>query len=127
MNTGRGLTGLRALQSTGEGLSCGLRLPLPGPAVGRVRRLGALDRPPVRGSVAAVAECLPGHLSLRFVPVGVGAMRRLDLLGHHGLRLVGIIVRSTWVGLIVTALGLRARLRRTRGGSSAPCGTGDRR
>ncbi|MBL8372393.1 MAG: CidA/LrgA family protein [Burkholderiaceae bacterium] len=108
MNALRGLTWLLVLQSIGEVLSRGLQLPLPGPVVGLVLLLGALNWAPVRDSVAAVADFLLGHLSLLFVPVGVGVMVHLDLLGRYGLRLAAVVVVSTWIGLAVTALLLRA-------------------
>ena len=104
----QGLAGLLILQSIGEVLARSLHLPVPGPVVGMVLLLGALRFPLVRASVATVAEFLLGHLSLLFVPVGVGVMTHLGLLGHYGLRMATVIVLSTWVGLGVTALVLRA-------------------
>ena len=76
--------------------------------------LVALRWPLVRDSVAAVAEFLLAHLSLLFVPVGVGVMTHLGLLGQYGLRMAVVIVLSTWVGLGVTALVLRALMRGDR-------------
>ena len=52
------------------------------------------------------------HLSLLFVPVGVGVMTHLGLLSQYGLRMLVAIVVSTWIGLAVTALVLRGLLRR---------------
>ena len=118
MNALQGLTWLLALQSLGEMLSRGLQLPFPGPVIGMVLLLVALRWQPVRTSVAAVAEFLLVHLSLLFVPVGVGVMTHLGLFSRYGLRMVLIIVLSTWVGLAVTALVLRALMRgRTAEGS----------
>jgi holin-like protein len=48
------------------------------------------------------------HLSLLFVPVGVGVMTHLGLLSQYGLRMLLVVVLSTWVGLAVTALLLRS-------------------
>ncbi len=118
MNALQGLTWLLALQSLGELLSRGLQLPFPGPVIGMVLLLVALRWQPVRTSVAAVAEFLLAHLSLLFVPVGVGVMTHLGLFSRYGLRMALIIVLSTWVGLAVTALVLRALMRgRTAEGS----------
>ena len=50
------------------------------------------------------------HLSLLFVPVGVGVMTHLGLLSTYGLRLLVAITLSTWIGLAVTAGVLRALL-----------------
>ena len=62
--------------------------------------------------VGAVADALLAHLSLLFVPVGVGVMTHLGLLSQYGLRMLVAIVVSTWIGLAVTALVLRGLLRR---------------
>ncbi len=108
MNTLRGLAWLLSLQSLGELLARGLQLPFPGPVIGMVLLLVALRWQPVRSDVATVAEFLLAHLSLLFVPVGVGVMTHLELFSHYGLRMAVVIVLSTWVGLAVTALVLRA-------------------
>jgi holin-like protein len=60
--------------------------------------------------VWAAAEQLLAHLSLLFIPVGVGVIMHLDLVSRYGVRLLVVIVVSTWVGLAVTALVLRAAL-----------------
>jgi len=114
----RGITWLLLLQSIGEVISRGLHLPLPGPVVGMLLLLFALRWPLVSHSVQAVAEFLLQHLSLLFVPVGVGVMTHLDTLGHYGLRLAVIIVLSTWVSLGVTAWVLRALMRGDAGAES---------
>ena len=115
----QGLAWLLVLQSAGEALARLLHLAFPGPVVGMVLLLGALRWPAVRDSVAAVAEFLLTHLSLLFVPVGVGVMTHLGLLSRYGLRLGVVIVLSTWVGLGVTALVLRALMRRDRADKAA--------
>ena len=105
----RGLAWLLALQSIGELLARAFSLPFPGPVVGRLLLLLALHWPAVRAPVAACAEFLLSHLSLLFVPVGVGVMTHLGLLGQYGLRMLMVIVLSTWVGLAVTALVLHKK------------------
>ena len=111
MNGLHGFAWLLALQSSGELLARGLHLPFPGPVVGMVLLLAALNFAIVREPVAACAEFLLAHLSLLFVPVGVGVMTHLGLLSEHGWRILGVIVLSTWIGLAVTALVLRASWR----------------
>jgi putative effector of murein hydrolase LrgA (UPF0299 family) len=111
MNGLRGFAWLLALQSSGELLARGLHLPFPGPVVGMVLLLIALNFALVREPVATCAEFLLAHLSLLFVPVGVGVMTHLGLLSEHGWRILGVIVLSTWIGLAVTALVLRAAWR----------------
>jgi holin-like protein len=107
----RGITWLLLLQSLGEIISRGLHLPLPGPVVGMLLLLLALRWPLVYDSVQVVAEFLLQHLSLLFVPVGVGVMTHLDVLGQYGVRIAIVIVLSTWISLAVTALVLRALMR----------------
>ena len=108
MNGLRGLAWLLAMQSLGELLSRGLTLPFPGPVIGMLLLLMALRLPVVREPVAACANFLLSHLSLLFVPVGVGVMTHLGLLGQYGVRMLAVIVLSTWIGLVVTVLVLRA-------------------
>ena len=107
----RGLAWLLAMQSLGELLSRGLALPFPGPVIGMLllllALLLALRWAPVREPVAACANFLLSHLSLLFVPVGVGVMTHLGLLNQYGVRMLLVIVLSTWIGLAVTALTLR--------------------
>ena len=108
----QGLAWLLVLQSTGEVLARGFKLPFPGPVVGMMLLLVALRWAVVRDSVSVVAQFLLTHLSLLFVPVGVGVMTHLGLLGQHGLRLGLIVVLSTWIGLGVTAWVLNTLMRR---------------
>ncbi len=107
-----GLAWLLLCQSAGEVLAHLLALPLPGPVVGMLILLFALQLHAVRAPVAAVADALLSHLSLLFVPVGVGVMTHMGLLSTYGLRMLVAIVLSTWIGLVVTALVLRRLLRR---------------
>ena len=102
----RGLAWLLALQSLGEILSRGLSLPFPGPVIGMMLLLVALRSPAVREPVGACADYLLSHLSLLFVPVGVGVMTHLSLLDQYGGRILVVIVLSTWIGLAVTVLTL---------------------
>jgi putative effector of murein hydrolase LrgA (UPF0299 family) len=99
----RGLAWLLVLQSAGELLARALALPFPGPVVGMVLLLIALRWPLVREPVAQCADFLLSHLSLLFIPVGVGVMTHLHLLSTYGGRIALVIVLSTWAGLAVTA------------------------
>lgn len=107
-----GLAWLLLCQTAGELLARLLQLPLPGPVLGMLLLLVALRWPLVRTPVGAVADALLAHLSLLFVPVGVGVMTHLGLLSQYGLRMLVAIVVSTWIGLVVTAVVLRLMLRR---------------
>ncbi len=74
--------------------------------MGMLLLLLALQWPPVRASVAVCAQFLLSHLSLLFVPVGVGVMTHFGLLAQYGLRMMLVLVLSTWIGLAVTALAV---------------------
>ena len=102
----RGLAWLLVFQSLGELLARGLKLPFPGPVVGMLLLLVALRWPAVRESVGQCADFLLAHLSLLFVPVGVGVMTHLSLVSQFGFRMLLVIVLSTLAGLAVTVLSL---------------------
>ena len=108
MSALRGLALLLLLQAAGEALTHALSLPIPGPVVGMVLLLVALQWTPLREPIAAAAQLLLEHLSLLFVPVGVGVITHLGIVAQHGLQLAGVIVLSTWLGMAATALVLRA-------------------
>lgn len=118
----QGLAGLLLLQSAGELLARSLKLPVPGPVVGMVLLAMLLTWPAVRPALEAAANALLQHLSLLFVPVGVGVMTHMGLLQAHGLRLLLVVVVSTWVGLAVTALVLQRLLSPTHPAGDAPGG-----
>jgi putative effector of murein hydrolase LrgA (UPF0299 family) len=102
----RGLAWLLVFQSIGEVLSRGFSLPLPGPVLGLILLVPALRFALVREPLAECADFLLSHLSLLFIPVGVGVMTHLALLSQYGGRMLVVIALSTWIGLAVTALVL---------------------
>ena len=102
----KGLAWLLACQSVGELLARGLNLPFPGPVVGMLLLLLALRWAVVREPVGTCADFLLSHLSLLFVPVGVGVMTHLALVYQYGVRMLLVIVLSTLAGLAVTVLCL---------------------
>ena len=106
----QGLALLLLLQAAGEAIAHAFALPLPGPVLGMVLLLLALTWHRVRAPVQAAADVLLAHLSLLFVPVGVGVVTHLDLVSTYGVKLLVAIVVSTWVAMAVTALTLRALL-----------------
>jgi holin-like protein len=63
--------------------------------------------------VSAAADALLAHLSLLFVPVGVGVITHLALVSQFGARLLLVLVLSTWIGMATTALVLRRLWPRT--------------
>lgn len=108
----RGFAWLLLCQSAGELVARGLDLGLPGPVVGMLLLLLALNAEFVRAPVAAAADALLAHLSLLFVPVGVGVIAHLALVSEFGLRLLLVVIVSTLLGMTVTALLLRRLWRR---------------
>lgn len=104
----RGFALLLLLQVVGEGVSDFLGLPIPGPVIGLLLLWLALAWPALRASIGAAAEVLLAHLSLLFVPVGVGVITHLQVLSTYGVQLLVVIAVSTWLGLAATALVLRA-------------------
>lgn len=120
----RGFTVLLLCQTLGELAARGLGLRLPGPVLGMLLLLVALGWPALRAPVQAATEVLLEHLSLLFVPIGVGVVAHLGVLGHHAPAIVAALVVSTWVGLAVSALVLRALWRDEAVGVA--CGDGPR-
>jgi len=108
----RGLALLLLLQATGEALAHALALPFPGPVLGMAMLLPALQLSWMRVPAQAAAELLLAHLSLLFIPVGVGVITHLALISNYGFRLLAVIVLSTWIGMAVTAVVLRSLLPR---------------
>ena len=107
----QGLTLLLLCQAAGELLSRGLQLPLPGPVLGLLLLWALLNVQALRAPVAAAAMPLLGHLSLLFVPVGVGVVTHVAIVAQYGLRIALVVLVSTLAGLAVTAWVLQACLR----------------
>jgi holin-like protein len=99
-------------QLAGEVIVRGLALPMPGPVVGLVLllgllltrdRLAVLARGPLRqGGVEDTAKGLLAHLSVLFVPAGVGVVQKLDLIAEHGTAIVAILAISVIITLLTT-------------------------
>jgi holin-like protein len=106
----RGLALLLLLQAAGESIAHACALPFPGPVVGMALLIPALQLDWIREAVAAAAQLLLTHLSLLFVPVGVGVITHLGLVSRYGVQLLVVIVLSTWIGMAVTAVVLRGLL-----------------
>jgi putative effector of murein hydrolase LrgA (UPF0299 family) len=111
---------LLACQLAGEALSRSLALPVPGPVLGLVLLLAGLRAVPrLEARAAPVADGLLRHLALLFVPAGVGVVQHAGLLAEHGAALMAVLVGSTAVTLVVTAL-VFARAARAFGGEERP-------
>jgi putative effector of murein hydrolase LrgA (UPF0299 family) len=100
-------------QLIGEIIVRGTGLPLPGPVIGLVLLLAILmmrdryrmlARGPLRDEgVENASKGMLAHLSLLFVPAGVGVIQQLDLLAQHGLAIFLVLIGSVLVTLLVTA------------------------
>lgn len=105
------ITALLICQLAGETAVRALGLPVPGPVLGLVLLLGVLVwRGGVPDALAQVADRLLENLSLLFVPAGVGVIVYLGLIAHEWFAIVMALIGSTALGLVVTALVLRALL-----------------
>ncbi|MEW6694517.1 Holin-like protein CidA [Tepidimonas thermarum] len=103
------LTTLLTLQLVGEVLVRMVGLPIPGPVLGMALLLAVLTvRPAWRAALQPTADGLLRHLSLLFVPAGVGVVQHLQRLGDEALAIAVALTVSTWVGLLVTAATVRA-------------------
>ena len=96
---------LIGLQLAGTVLAGVLGLPVPGPVIGLLvllvwlvvggRRPAGLDQ---------TADGFIRYLPLLFVPAAVGLVQYPDLLSEKGPALIAVIVLSTLVGLVITAV-----------------------
>lgn len=110
------LATLLVLQLAGEALVYVFKLPLPGPVLGMALLLLVLAvRPRVLPALKPTTQSLLQHLSLLFVPAGVGVMLHLQRLGDEALAIGVALVLSTWVGLAVAALVMSWLMRAQRG------------
>ncbi len=106
------LTILLVFQTVGEGLAYALALPVPGPVIGMLLLFLYLmaDRRAAPALAPAGLELLR-HLSLLFVPAGVGIMVHAQRIGDEWLPIVVALVASTVASIAVTAVVL-CRLRK---------------
>lgn len=99
------LTTLLVCQLAGETIVRAVALPVPGPVVGMILlAVLMLARAPLSKETGDTADNLLKHLSLLFVPAGVGVVQHVGMLGSSGLRLMAVVVIGTVIALTVTAL-----------------------
>ncbi len=104
-------------QLFGEVVARSLNLPVPGPVIGMTLLFCVLilrDHAPFRvpaflkkGEVEATGNVMLKHLSLMFIPAGVGVVRNLDVFAAHGLALVTALVASTILTLLASVATFR--------------------
>lgn len=107
------VTLLLVCQLVGEVAARIMDLPLPGPVIGMVLLFAGLM---LRGgevpeTLQSTAQGLLEHLSLLFVPAGVGVMLHLSIVAEEWLPITVALVVSTVATIAVTALVMRAAAR----------------
>lgn len=102
---------LLLFQCLGEAVSTGLKLPVPGPVIGMLLLFIVLAASPRLMAVVETAGSeLLRHMSLLFVPAGVGIMTAGAAVSGHVLAIVLSVVGSTLLTLAVTAFVMRRAL-----------------
>jgi putative effector of murein hydrolase LrgA (UPF0299 family) len=103
------LTLILTCQLIGEVTVLLARLPVPGPVLGMLLLLAWLFwRGGVAESVARTADSLLGHLSLLFVPAGVGVLVHWERVRGQWEAIALALVLGTLITLAVTALTMVA-------------------
>ena len=99
---------LLLFQCLGEGVVFLLGLPVPGPVAGMILLfVSLLVWPALQTRIEAAANELLRHLSLLFVPAGVGIVATAGSGSGHWLAILASLVASTLLTLAVTALVLK--------------------
>ncbi|EFO29662.1 LrgA family protein [Roseibium sp. TrichSKD4] len=98
------LTLIFSCQLAGELARVALDLPIPGPVLGMVLLFFFLVfKGGIPEQLSSVTGGLLNHLSLLFVPAGVGVMLHFKLLGSDWIAISIALVASTVLTIIVTA------------------------
>ncbi len=122
MNFINGLTILLVYQLVGEIAVRFFAVPVPGPVLGMLLLFATLlVRKTADASVDSASRGLLSHLSLLFVPAGVGMVAHLDRISDEWLSITLALVLSTGITMAVTVgvmLGI-SRLMHSRGGRDA--------
>ncbi len=99
-----GLAILLVYQLVGEVTALFLQIPVPGPVLGMLMLfLTLLLRGKATDPMDTAANGLLSHLSLLFVPAGVGMMVHFVRIADEWLPIVAALVLSTIVSMVVTA------------------------
>jgi holin-like protein len=109
------LATLFVFQLAGEVLVRAFDLPFPGPVLGMLLLFVTLK---VRGSLPQTlqqtSQTMLSHLSLLFVPAGVGVMRHFDLIAQEWVPILITILLSTLLTIGITALTMCWMVRRVK-------------
>jgi holin-like protein len=108
-----GCTWLLVFQCIGEAVVRLASVPIPGPVAGMALLFGALAvRGSIPGALADAADSLAKHLSLLFVPAGVGVMLYVRQIAAEWMPIAVAIAVSTVLAIAVTALVFQRLARR---------------
>ena len=100
-----GVTLLLLYQLAGEMTVLYLELPVPGPVLGMIMLfLTLLLRGRVDTSLDSTSTALLSHLSLLFVPAGVGLMVHFDRIATEWISITIALFLSTVITMLATAL-----------------------
>ena len=98
------LSVLLLYQLVGETLTYAFGMPVPGPVIGMALLLATLAlRPALLTTIKTVGTTLLSHLSLLFVPAGVGVMVHFARLSDEGVAILAAVVGSTLLTIVATA------------------------
>lgn len=107
------LTILLLCQLAGETIAYWTRLPVPGPVIGLVLLAAFISwRGRAPGALETTASTLLSHLSLLFVPAGVGVMLYGGRIADEWPAILVAVVLSTWLAMAVTGLTMSWLARR---------------
>lgn len=96
------LTLILTLQLIGEVIARGLALIIPGPVIGMALFvILMMSMPKLFEQIRATAMGLLAHLSLLFVPAGVGVVGHINTLGSDALTLLLAIFVSSVAAIVV--------------------------
>lgn len=124
----KGLLILILCQLAGEIVRTTLGLPLPGPVIAMfllaaILIVGQKDvpekSPDPTSDLDTVSDVLIRHMSLLFIPAGVGILSAIPLLHGSWLAAVGALIGSTLLSLVATALTMNWWISRSAPRSNA--------
>ena len=103
---------LLVCQLLGEVIVMAAEIPVPGPVIGMaILFLGLVIRGGLPGGLGDTADALLTHLSLLFVPAGVGVMLHAELVAAELVPITVSLIASTVLTIAVTALIMRLLVR----------------
>jgi holin-like protein len=103
-----GITALLIYQLIGEVLARSFKLAIPGPVIGMTLLfLSLVLYKRVPESLETASTALLSHLSLLFIPAGVGLMMYFDAIAKEWLPIIVTLVLSTLISIAAVALTMQ--------------------